>query len=398
MAANILLQGQDLQPALFSNYVTWIDRSERTTQSYLNNLKQFAAWLQYSGITHPQRADIINYRDWLTSEHDAIRLLPGSASGWGYRLGSNGQPERVTCKPNTIVQYMRSVTQFFKWADAEGYYPNVAENIHAPKVSRDTHKKEYLKPAEVLTVEQSIENCSNKKKMAASEALKDRAGRTYRAVEQGKRLTAMYELAVTAGLRTVEISRANIRDYETKGGQAFLYIWGKGHTEADQKKAIAPQVAAAINDYLSCRKDKKTGGSPLFVSTGNRSGGQRIAASTIGKLLKQAMKDAGFNSEKLTAHSLRHSAAMGVLGVTDNNIFESQKYLRHANPATTEIYLHETEEQDRQQADIAERIYNLFHGQKQTQDEQKARLNSLINRLTPQQIDQLAGIAQALAR
>ena len=56
-----------------------------------------------------------------------------------------------------------------------------------------------------------------------------------RSTEQGKRLYAMYLLAVNAGLRTIEISRANIKDLETKGGKTWLYIWGKGHSEADQK-------------------------------------------------------------------------------------------------------------------------------------------------------------------
>ena len=45
----------------------------------------------------------------------------------------------------------------------------------------------------------------------------------------------MYLLAVNAGLRTVELSRANVKDLEVKAGSAYLYIWGKGHSEADQK-------------------------------------------------------------------------------------------------------------------------------------------------------------------
>ena len=71
-----------------------------------------------------------------------------------------------------------------------------------------------------------------------------------RETEQGKRLFAMYLLTVTAGLRTIEISRANVKDLETKNGQTWLYIHGKGHTEADTKKAIAPEVAAALQEYL----------------------------------------------------------------------------------------------------------------------------------------------------
>ena len=71
---------QEFNPALFNDFVRWIDRSEKTTRSYLTNLKQFMAWLKYAAVRNPQRNDIISYRDWLTTEHDAIRLDP--VSGW----------------------------------------------------------------------------------------------------------------------------------------------------------------------------------------------------------------------------------------------------------------------------------------------------------------------------
>ena len=99
----------------------------------------------------------------------------------------------------------------------------------------------------------------------------------------------MYLLAVNAGLRTIEISRANIKDLEIKGGNAYLYVWGKGHTEADTKKPIAYEVYTAIQEYLNNRSDYITANSPLFVSTGNRSGGKRIASTTISTMLKRAM-------------------------------------------------------------------------------------------------------------
>lgn len=393
----IAAPAQDLTPVMFTDFVAWIDRGEKTTRTYITNLRQFAAWLKYADVVRPVRQDIYSYREYLSAEHDAIKLAPGTAAGWTYRTDSTGTPLKVNCKPNTVVQYLRVVRQFFSWTAANGIYPDIAANVHAPKLKRDTHRREYLKADEVKAIENSIEAKAQARTEAAAEAKKDAKGRVERSTEQGKRLFAMYELAVTAGLRTVEISRADIKDFTTKGGQAWLYIWGKGHTEPDQKKPLAPEVAEAITDYLGSRKDRKTAASPLFVSTGNRSGGKRIAPTTISKMLKKAMKDAGYNSEKLTAHSLRHSAAMGVLEITGSNLYETQKYMRHENPATTEIYLHETEEQEQQQADLAQQLYSLFHGE-HTADESRSRLENLIKRMNPQQIDQLAGIAQALAK
>lgn len=384
-------QGGIIQARLFNDFIAWIDRGEKTTRSYLTNLRQFAAWLKYQGIAQPERADILNYKAWLIIEHEAIQLDPESVTGWSYRTDSTGQPLKIICKPNTAAQYIRCVCQFFKWAAANGLYPDIAVNIHAPKVNNSRHKKDYLKPKDVLNIENSITQHTADKKKAAALSYKDAAGKLQRTDEQGKRLFAIYLLSVNAGLRTVEISRANIKDYEERDGQAWLYIWGKGRTEADQKKALAPNVAAALKDYLSSRTDKPTSTSPLFVSTGNRSGGQRIATTTISTMLKRAMQQAGYSSDRLTAHSLRHTAGTAVQNLT-SDLYTTQKYMRHSNPATTEIYLHN--ETDKQEADIAERLYNHYHGKEEGSS--RDRLNRIIDTLSLEQIEQLTTIAAAL--
>ena len=400
MEAITVYNRQEIAPAqqfntgLFNDFVAWIDRSEKTTRSYLTNLRQFMAWLKYAAVVNPIRQDIISYRQWLTAEHEAIALDPGSVNGWTYRTDATGNPLKIVCKPNTVAQYLRSVCQFFRWTAANNLYPDIAANIHAPKVKNETHRKAYLNAKEVLTIEESIAERAQERQQAAQEAQKDTAGRMQRSTEQGKRLYAMYLLAVNAGLRTVEISRANIKDLETKGGQTWLYIWGKGRTEADQKKPIAPEVAAAVKDYLQSRTDHPTTASPLFVSTGNRSGGKRIAPTTISTMLKRAMQEAGFDSERLTAHSLRHSAAQAALQASGNNIYTAQKYLRHSSPATTEIYLHEDERTEKAERAIAQDVYNLYHG---TGTDNRAKLEQLISRLTPEKLEQLTGIAAAMA-
>ena len=378
---------------LFVDFVAWINRSEKTTRSYLTNLKQFIAWLKYAEIINPIRADIISYKEWLSAEHDAISLDTDSAAGWRYRTDGAGNPVKVNCKPNTIAQYLRSVSQFFRWTAANNLYPDIAANIHAPKIRHDTHSKEALTPDEVLTIENSIAQRAEERAQAAQDAQKDTAGRIQRSTEQGKRLYAMYLLAVNAGLRTIEISRANIKDLVTKNGQTTLYIWGKGHTEPDQRKPLAPEVADAIREYLNSRTDRPTGASPLFVSTGNRSGGKRIATTTISTMLKRAMQEAGFDSERITAHSLRHTAGTAVQEIT-GDIYQTQQYMRHSNPATTEIYLHN--ETEKAEAGIAQQLYNLFHGNTGAADP-RTQLEQLINRMNPQQLEQLHSIAAAIA-
>lgn len=388
-----LTPAADLQLELFNNFIAYIDRGEKTTRTYIANLRQFAAWLKFANVCRPVRQDIISYRQYLTEEHAAIKLDPLSVTGWSYRTDATGSRVIVNCKPNTVKQYLQSVCQFFKWTASEGFYPNIAENIHAPKVKQDSHKKEALSAADVLTIEKSIAANAAIKAVNAADNKKDTAGRVNRATEQGKRLYAMYLLAVNCGLRTIEISRANIKDIEVKGGVAYLYVWGKGHAEADTKKTLAPEVKAAIDDYLKSRTDAKTANSPLFVSTGNRSGGQRIATTTISTMLKRAMQQAGFDSERITAHSLRHTAGTNVQEIT-GNLYLTQQYMRHANPATTEIYLHNDTE--KQETEIAQRLYNHYHNMPAA-DDTKQKLENIIASLAPEQLAQLTGIAAAMA-
>lgn len=349
---------QDFRAAWYDEFIAYIDRCDKTARSYITNFRQFVAWMRYAAIRNPERKDIISYRQWLTAEHEAISLDTESAAGWKYRTDHAGTPIKIICKPNTVAQYIRAVCAFFKWTAAAGLYPDIAANIHAPKLRHDHHSKEALTASEVLSIEQSIAQRAQERTQTAQEAQKDTTGRMQRSTEQGKRLYAMYLLAVNAGLRTVEISRANVKDLVTKGGQSWLYIWGKGHAEADQRKPLAPEVAAAVKDYLQSRTDRPTGGSPLFVSTGNRSGGKRIATTTISTMLKRAMQEAGFDDERITAHSLRHTAGTNVQELT-GNLYATQLYMRHSNPATTEIYLHTETEQA--EAGIAQRLYERYH-------------------------------------
>lgn len=381
----------DLQPALFDDFVSWVDRCPKTTAAYTKNLRQFAAWMLYACCPRPARQDIVNYRDWLQREHDAIRLDPGSAAGWSYRLDANGAPLRVACKPATVAAYLKSCKMFFAWAAARGLYPDIAQTVRAPKIDGQTHKKDALDPDQVQEIEMSIAAKAADRQQAAEIAAKDTAGRIQRSGEQGKRLKALYLLASNAGMRCIELSRANVADFEQRGQQAYITIWGKGHTEADTKKALAPEVAQAVAEYLASRKDAYTMASPLFVSTGNRSGGKRIAETTISTMLKRAMQEAGYNSPRLTAHSLRHTCGTGVMQCT-GNLYEAQKYMRHNDPSTTEIYIHDAKAED---GTTAARLWGYFHGQDAGSDREK--LETIMDGMSPDKLAQLAAIAQAMA-
>lgn len=325
----------NVENSLYIQFVEYIDRKKTTSGTYMRNLRQFAKWLYEHDITEPERKDIIMFRDDMMTR----------------------------CKPGTVAQYLRTVKAFYSWGTLEGIFPrDITANIHPPRVDNRTPKKRHLRPEEVFSIEESIIETSGEAMRTAYTSQKDTAGKLERTSEQGKRLYAMFLLAVNNGLRVVELSRANIKDIEIERGQGYIYIWGKGHTEADTRKPLAPEVLGAILDYLNTRTDKANRNAPLFVATGNRSGGKRIAPTTISGMLKAAMKKAGYNSEKVTAHSLRHTAAQNILEITKQNIYETQNYMRHSSPVTTERYLRTTDKAQAREIELSHALFNFYHG------------------------------------
>lgn len=277
--------------SLFERFIDYTDRKETTVKGYFTCIRQFVKWLEINNIRQPEREHIKAYRDYLSSS--------GLATG-------------------TQAQYLRAVKHFFKWTAAEGLYPNVADNIHGAKIRHDVHKKDALQREDVAQIAETID----------------------RSDEQGRRLYAMYLLCVICGLRTIEIHRADVADLKTVGGTTYLYLQGKGHDDKDAPVLLIPEVKAAIDDYLQTREAKPTPKSPLFTSTSNRSKGGRIATTTISTMLKDMLIKAGYDSDRLTAHSLRHTSGTGAhkAGI---DLYGVQHLMRHCDPATSEIYIHD---------------------------------------------------------
>ena len=395
-SSEIVNTGWQAGPAITGYLTSGQERRARTAQTYTCNLRQFQAWLLYAGIANPDRDDIANFRDWLQSEHDAIRLDPESPAGWSYRTDKAGNVVKVACSVATTSDYLRSVKMLFVWTEERGVYPNVAKNVRMPEASK-MPAKDALSPEQVRRVEESIERTAEARSQAAGQAEKDRAGRVQRADEQGLRAKALYLLAVNAGLRTCELSRARVKDFELKDGRAYLWIQGKGRDSADTKKALAKEVAEAVRDYLKVRpdrlpgQDRPAGSAPLFVSTGNRAGGQAIAPATLSKMLKQALKDAGFDSPRLTAHSLRHTTGTTVQGM-GRDLYATQAYMRHERPETTERYIHL--ERIEEEAKTAQDLYDLYHGKEAGARE---KLQRLIDTMDAGKLEKLAQLAEVIA-
>lgn len=302
---NDVVQTSEVTADLFTRFIGFIDASPKTVQTYTRAIRQFYKWLNANGINQPTRADVLTYRDSLKENH----------------------------KPSTVQNYITAVRLFFRWTEQEGLYPNIADHVKGAKLDKG-HKKDYLTSRQVKKVLETAKEDSI----------------------EGLRDYAILALMFTGGLRTIEVARALIEDMRTAGDSTVLYIQGKGHEEKTDYIKLQPEVEDAIRAYLTAR-GATDGKEPLFTSNSNNSKGKPLSTRSISGIVKKAMVNAGFNSEKLTAHSTRHTAVtLALLG--GENLQEVQQFARHANISTTQIYAHNLERAANQcEATIAKAIF-----------------------------------------
>lgn len=292
---------EDLQ----ESFIKYLDASERTVKTYSGALRQYFKWNREHNITQPRREDVIAFREDLKRDH----------------------------KPTTVQNYIIAIRLFFQWTAQEGLYPNIAEHIKGAKLSRE-HKKDYLSSSQVKGILESIDQST----------------------EQGRRDYALFVLLVTGGLRDIEAHRANIEDLRTLGDSTVLYLQGKGRTERAEYIKIMPEVEKALRNMLADREiiDEKA---PLFISLSNNSKGDRMTTRSISGSIKKQFIKAGFNSDRLTSHSLRHTAVTLAL-LAGNSLQEVQQFARHSNIATTQIYAHNLDRaKNKCESTIAEAIF-----------------------------------------
>jgi len=282
-----MVSQQGITEDLYTRFIAYVDASPKTIQTYTRALRQFFKYTEQQNISNPTREDIIAYRDSLKVDH----------------------------KPTTVQSYITALRQFSKWLAQEQLYPNFADKLKGAKISKD-HKKDYLSGKQVKAV---LDDISKEE-------------------EIGKRDYAIVAVMVTGGLRAVEIVRANVEDLRTLGDTAVLYIQGKGRDEKTDYVKLPHPVEQALRAYLKGRQGMK-GTDPLFTSTSNNNRGGRVTTRTISGLVKGRLVGAGYDSDRLTAHSLRHTAATLNL-LNGGSLEETQQLLRHNNINTTMIYVH----------------------------------------------------------
>ena len=281
---------------LVDAFINAQDVKQSSKQLYRRTLKQYFNWIDkkdYS-LSEIARAQLLEYKE---------ELLSSGMSSL------------------TVGSYITSVRRFYEWAEANKYYPNVAKGIKTPK-RKQQFKKQPLLPAQAT---------------ALLNYFQDKALRDY----------AIINLLLRTGLRTIEIIRANVEDITFKGSQRVLLVQGKGRDEKDNFVILTDKTYQPIAQYLTNR-DSINGLEPLFISTSNNSKGDRLTTRTISYIAKEGLKAIGLDERAFTAHSLRHTTAVNILRA-GGSLEMAQFTLRHANPATTQIYTASLNEERRLQ-------------------------------------------------
>lgn len=280
------------QSGVSSRFLAQLDASEKTRETYRRSLRQ---WERFLG------------------EHGADAMTATRAHVLGFKTSLESEGKRAA----TVNAYLSAVRQLYAWTEAEGAKPNIAASVKGERVGKAS-------PKEALTVEQARALVADKPGEGASlSQLRD---------------YALVNLLTRRGLRTVEAVRANIGDIRQIGGQAVLYLQGKGYRDKADFVVLNDAALRPILDYLQERGERNPE-APLFAGDGNRNRGGRMTTRSVSRIVGSAFERHGIKGAGLTAHSLRHTAVTLAL-IGDAPLQEVQAMARHSSIETTMIYAH----------------------------------------------------------
>ena len=296
---------KNFDETLVNLWIKFADVRPSSQKTYTKALKQMFKYFRENKIQYPVREDIENWKSEMFK----------------------------TKKASTIQLYIIAAKLFFKFLSQEKIYPNITDHMKSAKVDRE-HKKDALTLKQCQALFQTID-------LSTQKGLRDRA---------------IISLMMTAGLRTIEVVRANIEDLHTLGDSVYLSVQGKGHDDKSAKILVATQVFNFIQEYLKTRKNAEKI-EPLFTSTSRRNFNERMETQSISRLVKNKLRKISIDDARHTAHSLRHTAATQAL-LNGASLTQVQQVLRHTNINTTLIYTHNIERmKNKSEQTVADAIF-----------------------------------------
>jgi integrase/recombinase XerD len=271
--------------------------SIRTYNQMLKNWVHFCI-SQKIDIRQPRKADVIFFKNYLMKTGKAI---------------------------NTVNLNVTVLKMFFSWLKQNSIYSNITEGIRNVR-NDNRHLKKYLKEDQVNRLLNSI---------------------PFNDLE-GMRDYCLIMLMVTTGLRRAEIARLkykNIIWHQTSLEPPLIKIYRKGN-EFHSEFSLSEEIIAPIIEYINYRhrRENISTFSPLFISLSKNSYAKQLQPGSISRIVKTRLSNIGINDPKITAHSLRHTAAIIALK-HKVDLFAVSRMLGHRSIETTRIYLNAMEEE-----------------------------------------------------
>lgn len=291
---------------LISDFLKAQDVKPISKKMYRVGVQTFLSWRSREGILHPDRGDVLRFRDHL---------------------------KNLNLAANSINCYLTATKRFFAYLEGEGLYRDITRNVKSVKQSKAHHLRESFTENQIRQILESIDRSSI----------------------LGKRNYAMVSLLASTGLRTCSVIEADLGDLRSNGKEAELKYKNKGAEDKGEAVLIVEQVLKAITAYLKAR-GKTRADIPLFTSHGDNSTSGRLTTKTVRHIVKGLLRKNGIDDPRLSAHSLRHTFATISLknGAT---LLDVSKALAHSSITTTMIYVHQL---DRMGSSAAERFVNFM--------------------------------------
>ncbi len=214
-------------------------------------------------------------------------------------------------KKSSIARKISTLRSFFKYLVREQVTSfNPTQSVSTPKVEKPLPT--------TLTVDEAF-------RLMETPIEKTRP----RVEKKGLRDRAILELLYSSGIRVGELVGLNLNQLDLDLG--IVKVMGKGRKE--RIVPVGSKAVESLKTYLE-KRAALNGGDPLFVN----SGGERLTARSVGRLIKKYTKSSGI-FRKVSPHSLRHTFATHLLDA-GADIREIQEMLGHASLSTTQRYIH----------------------------------------------------------
>lgn len=263
-----------------------IDVMPTTRHSYRTKVNLWFRYLSRRGVDPrvPSHSDLLDYKSWL--EADGKTAL-------------------------TVDGYVTAVRLFYNYCHRRGYYDAIGQGVRS-SVRYRGHRKGRLTADEANRLLASIDTSTL----------------------IGKRDKLMLSLMLLLALRTCEVERIDICDFDMEEGIEVLRIQRKGRHEKREALAVPSSVMDLFNAYLADRDFAVD--DPLFVNHDRRPQ-HRLLRTSISEIVHSRLAAIGINRPEITAHSLRHTCAclMVEAGVDLERV---RDMLGHTTTNTTRIY------------------------------------------------------------